>query len=103
MDTYHASLTKSIHINKNKIMYGVHVSQRRGRTSIDSEPGVLIEHWKGTKLKLITAVADVYKYGGKDAPGNMAVNTRLPTHALCKVLAQSSPSHHHNHQFAPGT
>ena len=24
----------------------------------------------------------VDKYGGKDTPGNMAVNTRLPTHAL---------------------
>ena len=28
------------------------------------------------------AVLMVDKYGGKDTPGNMAVNTRLPTHAL---------------------
>ena len=28
------------------------------------------------------AVFMVDKYGGKDTPGNMAVNTRLPTHAL---------------------
>ena len=27
------------------------------------------------------AVLMVDKYGGKDTPGNMAVNTRLPTHA----------------------
>ena len=28
------------------------------------------------------AVLMVDKYGGKDTPGDMAVNTRLPTHAL---------------------
>ena len=28
------------------------------------------------------AVLMVDKYGGKDTPGNVAVNTRLPTHAL---------------------
>ena len=34
-------------------------------------------------------------YGGKDTPAH--------TRSLgCKVLAQSSPSHHRNHQFAPG-
>ena len=28
------------------------------------------------------AVLMVDKYGGKDTPGNLAINTRLPTHAL---------------------
>ena len=38
------------------------------------------------RMKLVedttAAVLMVDKYGGKDTPGNMAVNTRLRTHAL---------------------
>ena len=38
--------------------------------------------WENGVEDTTAAVLMVDKYGDKDTPGNMAVNTRLPTHAL---------------------